>query len=219
MRVPGYRWRPVVGLANDPSIVPHLVILHTDAGNATSLYDWFNGPSNGIEAHLFIPKSKANPSEQYRDTTREADANYGANSWIAGDGSRAGAISIETQGHGGDPWTDWQLAEIKRTLKALHVEHGIPWQVAGKPHGSGIGYHTLFPSWSNVPGKTCPGPLRIAQFHDVLVPWIRAQRTDTTTVRKGDTWGTIAKRAGLTREQLLMLNTKKPDPGTKVRIR
>lgn len=41
------------------------------------------------------------------------------------------------------------------------------------PAVGGVGYHTMFAGWSNVAGKTCPGPDRIEQFKNVLIPWMR----------------------------------------------
>jgi hypothetical protein len=158
---------------NDPLIIPLGIILHTDAGNSSSLFNYFNGPSGGIESHFHIPKSK--PVEQYRDTGYEADANLKANSFYIG-GMRYGFISIETQGLAGDPWTDYQLAEIKKLiLWARSVHQRIELRVCPGPFSAGIGYHTLFGSpspWTPV-AKSCPGPVRIKQFNNVIVPWLK----------------------------------------------
>lgn len=152
--------------ANDPSIKSsrRVGILHVDAGNAETLYGWFSGPSGGVESHGFI--TKAGVLEQYRDTDREADANFLANPF---------ATSWETQGFGEGKWTDEQLSMIKRVIRWSAREDGIPMRVCQRwddPKG-GWGYHTMFPQWSNVRGKTCPGRERITQFNNILVPWIR----------------------------------------------
>lgn len=172
---------------NDPPIIPIGVILHTDAGNSASLFNYFNGPSGGIESHFHIPKK--NPVEQYRDTGYEADANLKANSFYI-DGIRYGFISVETQGLAGDPWTDYQLTEIKKLiLWARSVHRNIELRVCPGPFSSGIGYHTLFGSpspWTPV-AKSCPGPVRIKQFNEVLVPWLK-----TAATPKPSTGGTMA---------------------------
>ncbi len=165
---------------NDPPIIPLGVILHTDAGNSASLYNYFNGPSGGIESHFHIPKS--NPVEQYRDTGWEADANLKANSfWV--NGLRFGFLSVETQGLESDPWNDYQLAEIKKLiLWARSVHRDIVLRVCPGPFSAGIGYHTMFGSpgpWTPV-AKSCPGPLRIKQFNDILVPWFKTATTAST---------------------------------------
>lgn len=150
---------------NDPPINPRIGILHVDAGNAESLYDWFNGPSGGIESHGFITLDGS--LEQYRSTGREADANYLANPF---------ATSWETQGFGEGKWTDEQLAMIKRVMRWEHKADGIPLRVAQSwdDRKGGWGYHTMFPQWTNVAGKTCPGRQRIIQFNRILVPWLKA---------------------------------------------
>ena len=151
--------------SSDPRIKARIGILHVDAGNAETLYGWFNGPSGGIESHGFIKKTGT--LEQYRDTDWEADANYLANPF---------ATSWETQGFGEGEWTDEQLAMIKRVMRWEAKADGIPLRVCQRwddPKG-GWGFHTMFPQWSNVSGKTCPGKDRIVQFNRVLVPWLRA---------------------------------------------
>ncbi len=152
--------------SSDPRITPRVGILHVDAGNADSLYAYFNGPSGGIESHFHVKKSGV--IEQYRDTNYQADANYQANDF---------AVSIETQGYGEGEWTSEQMASIKRLLVWLNEVHPtIPLRECTDPYGSGIGYHTLFgaPSaWTPV-SKSCPGPDRKVQFHNVIVPWLKS---------------------------------------------
>jgi len=152
--------------ANDPAIVPRLAILHVDAGNAESLFDFFNGPSGGVESHIFVKKT--GEIEQYRSIYFQADANLDANDF---------AVSIETQGFGAGEWNAAQLASIKRLLKWLHTEAGIPLRKVQHWDGSGVGYHVMFgaPSHWTPLAKTCPGPDRVAQFNAVIVPWLAAQ--------------------------------------------
>lgn len=149
--------------ANDPKIRATTAILHVDAGGAASLFDYFRLRSGGIESHFHIKWT--GEIEQYRDTAYEADANYKANPF---------AISIETQGFGNGWWNLRQLRSIKRLLLWLNATHDIPLVVAGGPTGPGVGYHTMFESWSPVP-KSCPGPNRIKQFNEELVPWMGLQ--------------------------------------------
>lgn len=154
--------------ANDPRIAARIGILHVDAANAYSLYEFFKERSGGIESHAHIRKNGS--MEQYRDTAFEADANYKANAF---------ALSFETQGYGEGEWTDPQIAMIKRTMLWCREAHGIPLRVVESWNDSrgGWGYHTLFgaPSpWTPV-AKSCPGPDRKLQFHKVLVPWMKEQ--------------------------------------------
>lgn len=149
--------------ANDPAIKPRLAILHVDAGNAPSLYDYFNGPSGGVESHFFVRADGV--IEQYRSIYFQADANLDANDF---------AVSIETQGYGDGKWSEKQLGSIRSLLLWLYMEARIPLAKCAEWNGSGIGYHTQFgaPShWTPV-AKSCPGPKRIKQFDEVLVPWM-----------------------------------------------
>lgn len=150
--------------SNDPAIKPRVAILHVDAGNADSLYDYFKNRSGGIESHFHIKRNGT--IEQYRSIYFQADANLDANDF---------AVSIETQGFGDGEWTDLQIASIKKLLMWLHQEAGIPLSRCPIWDGAGVGYHTLFgaPShWTPV-SKSCPGPDRKAQFEKVLVPWMK----------------------------------------------
>lgn len=160
--------------ASDPPIKVVGAILHVAVSNADSLFGWFNGPSGGIESHFYIRYDGV--VEQYRDTGREADANYKANSFVA-DGVRYGYVSIETAGMGDGGWTAAQLASIRALLEWLSAEHDFPLRKCTHPKDPGVGYHSMWGSpgaWTPAVGKTCPGPGRIKQFERVLLPWMRA---------------------------------------------
>lgn len=164
--------------SNDPYIIPIGIILHVDAGNVADLYDYFRYRSGGIESHGHIRKD--GHLYQYRDTSREADANYRANSFIGHDGRRYGFLSFETQGLGAGKWTDEQLATIKRVIEWGNDEHGIPMRVAPEWNAPGIGYHTMFGApgpWTPV-AKSCPGPDRIKQFNTIIKPWLAEPEED-----------------------------------------
>lgn len=169
-------YRPVSGLAADPPIIPVGVILHVSGGMATSLYGYFNGKSGGVESHLHIPMSAADPIEQYRDTVREADANYRGNSWIGGDGKRYGFLSVENQGIGDGVFTPYQIEANLEFCRWAAEVHNFPLRRCLSYRSPGIGYHVMFGSgegtnsWSKFAGKICPGPRRIAQFNDVILP-------------------------------------------------
>lgn len=173
---PGATYRPVVGESKDPGIIPVGVILHVAASNADSLFGYFNGPSGGIESHFHIPLTDRAPVEQYRDTAREADANYKGNSWVAADGKRYGFLSAETAGLADGEWNQHQLDEILALIRWAHGVHHFPLRRAPGYRSPGLGYHVMFGtgegtnSWSNARGKVCPGPRRIRQFEEVILP-------------------------------------------------
>lgn len=156
---------------NDPPIIVVGAIIHVDAGNSPDLYNYFKNDSDGIESHFHIPK--VGPVIQMRDTHFEADANLKANSFKAS-GRRYGFVSIETQGFEAGEWNDHQLEQIKRLLSWLSETHDFPLQKCEGPFSPGVGYHTLFgaPGPWTPKAKTCPGPDRVRQFNNLLVPWM-----------------------------------------------
>jgi hypothetical protein len=169
----------VPGIERDPEITPVGVILHVTAVPGTrSLYDWFSGPSGGVESHWHVADDGY--CEQYRPANHEADANYLGNSWIGSDGKRYGFLSVENSGGMHGRWTPDQVRVMKDLIRWAGAAYGFPLRVAPGYHSPGVGYHTMFgagpgtQSWSNATGKTCPGPDRIAQFHTEFVPWLIA---------------------------------------------
>lgn len=165
---------PIQPGTNDPPITVIGAILHVDAGNSKSLYEYFKNDSGGIESHFHVPKE--GPVQQYRDTAYEADANLKANSFQAG-GRRVGFVSIETQGLAKGEWNDHQLTNIKTLLRWLSETHNFPLRVCTSPTSPGVGYHVMWgaPGPWTPRAKDCPGPDRVRQFHDLLVPWLASE--------------------------------------------
>lgn len=150
--------------SNDPRITPTQVILHVAVSEGASLHEYFRDRSGGIESHFYVRRDGT--VEQYRDTDYEADANYTAN---------CRAISIETQGMGDGEWTPAQLKSLKRLIAWAKAAHGVPLRPCPSHDEPGVGYHVMFGApgpWTPV-AKSCPGPDRVRQFNEVLVPWLR----------------------------------------------
>lgn len=219
--VPGYVFHNVGSLQNDPVIdVWHGLILH-ETGSQVSPLEFFDGPSNGIESTLYLPKREAQEKQQYRTLNREADANFKANSWIGSDGQRHGFTSLETQGAGDEKWTKYQLDEIKELALLLSRALKWPLKVPQSYHGWGMGYHTQFKSWTNVPGKTCPGAGKKQQYKEILVPWM-AQQTKFYVTKPGDTVPSIADQFNVPQWQLWRWNPDVNPPfpaGTILRVK
>lgn len=156
---------------NDPPIIVIGAILHVDGGNSSDLYDYFKNQSGGIESHFHIPS--AGPVIQMRDTAFEADANLKANSFIDPAGRRVGFMSIETQGYADGEWNQHQLDQIMKVLKWASETHNFPLRVCASSVSPGVGYHIMWGApgpWTPV-AKVCPGPKRVRQFENILVPW------------------------------------------------
>lgn len=206
---------------NDPEIIPVGVVLHVDAGNAFSLFNWFNGPSGGIESHGHIRKDGV--LEQYRIFEREADAQSAGNSWIGEDGRRYGFISLETQGTMLGYWTRAQKQTIKEFLRWSAAKYEFPLAQVHYPQPpslavGGVGYHSLFKIWNPL-SKSCPGPKRIAWFNQKLVPWMKEQRRLYHTVSEGDSILSVCRMYGVTPAQLWRWNRPLLSPGEKLRVR
>lgn len=186
---------------NDPRIDPRMGILHVAETDASSLYDYFKYRSGGIESHTYIKKNGV--MEQYRDTEYQADANLDANDF---------AISFESQGYATEPWTDDQLATIKEAMIWCKRHHGIPLRVVQSwddPKG-GWGYHTMFgaPShWTPVV-KSCPGPYKIGQFNNILVPWMKEQENDMFSTEDSNRLKNVEKELNVLSEEVGALATK-----------
>lgn len=161
--------KPIPPGPNDPRLdVVVGTVGHVAVSEADSLYNWFNGPSGGVESHFYIRYDGT--VEQYRDTAYEADAQGAGNSWVIGN-QRYGYVSYETEGLGSGKWTSAQLTSIKALIKWVNETHGSPWQKTPAYHGRGHGYHSQFSQW-NPDGHSCPGPFRIKQFNTIIVPWL-----------------------------------------------
>lgn len=167
--LPGVLRKPIPQGANDPNIIPVGDIFHIAVSEAASLHDYFAERSGGIESTGYIRRDGT--IEQYRPLNVECDANGDGNSWLA-DGKRYGFNSWETQGMGDGQWTPQQITSIKRIILWKHQNHGVPLRVCPAWNAAGTGYHRLFNRW-NKNGHSCPGPDRVRQFNNVIVPWMK----------------------------------------------
>jgi len=86
--------------------------------------------------------------------------------------------SVDTS-DGGDPLRPWSSRQLA-ALVSLGVwwcrQTGHPARLVRSATEAGIGYHAQFSEW-NPDGRTCPGPTRIAQLHDVVIPRIATALT------------------------------------------
>jgi hypothetical protein len=176
--MPGATWRPLPENETQSKIRPTQIILHTavDAPGPTRLERYFARVDVTVESHFWVPLHR--DIVQMMDTEVRADANYRANRRADG----TGAISIETEDEGdpiGVPWTKHQIDAIVAILLWAHIVHGIPMVKCAGPASPGIGYHAMWgaPSaWTPARGKTCPGPTRIAQFRDTILPRVQGEQ-------------------------------------------
>ena len=161
-------WLPLPENQSQPTIVPRIGILHSQAG-VGSLRGFF-GRSSSLESTFWIGTDGT--VEQYGDMNRRMDANYKANPF---------AFSVETENHieyvrsgawDDDPWSVDQVAAITRLCSWAHKEWGIPNKLTPTWDGAGFGYHIQFgtPGYWTPVAKACPGRRRIEQLKRVVIP-------------------------------------------------
>lgn len=152
------------------AIIPTQLIFHSLANgwNFDAGVGWLVDPGNPLESHIAVRKDGLRV--QLVDYRQRAEANYHANRRPDG----TGALSAETDSSvdATEPWTDDQVASLIEWAVARCREFGIPARLCTSPSDPGIGWHIMWGSpgeWTPV-SKSCPGPARIEQVKNVIVP-------------------------------------------------
>ena len=162
----GGRWKPLPDHGHEPAIKPTTCIAHSIVGSGAGAWSYFAN-STSLESTNIILKSGA--LWQCMSRREQADANYRANDF---------AISTETEDDGNpntDPWTPQQVDTLVWVTLEDIRDFGIPRRVCPDWDAGGAGYHSMFgaPSqWTPATGKTCPGTVRIRQWHEQVIPRI-----------------------------------------------
>jgi hypothetical protein len=148
------------------AIRPTQFIVHSIAGPWTPrrLYEYWRDSTN-LESHFGLGYDGT--LAQFIGTETRADANASAN---------GRAISVETASNTSstDPWTAEQVDKLIDLGVWAHRKHGIPLRICRTATDPGFGWHRLHSAWSTG-GTACPGPKRIEQFKEVVLPGIRAR--------------------------------------------
>jgi hypothetical protein len=203
-RCPHAVWKPLAGpvaRARLPRIRPDIICVHTIVGSMASTWDgWRRDGYTGVESTLLVggmwgADLRADidgVAWQAMDADRQADANFmGSRRVISietGDNAPARPADIKR-------WTPKQAAKLVDVIAWCCEEYRIPavlipdtkpgrrglaYHRQGCEHSDGIGSHPgfLMPGgerWSTSLGKECPGPVRIRQFIDEIIPAVRAR--------------------------------------------
>lgn len=154
-------------------ITPTQIILHSlgNGYNFDAGVEWLRDPSNPLEAHIAVRKDGYRV--QLVPYTMRAEANYHANRRPDG----TGALSVETDSSvaAEEPWSDDQVASIIEWCATRCKEFDIPPRLCRTPDDPGIGWHIMFGSpgeWTPA-RKVCPGPARIEQVKNIILPGIQ----------------------------------------------
>lgn len=164
-------WRPLPENWTEPYINVNQFIFHTQVGYFGGLYSWFARKDVLVESHFGL--SMGGYLEQYIDTARQADAQYRGN---------YSAISLECEDKGDpikNPYTDAQMTMMVKLSNWAIQQHSLPRRRCRNWQDGGFGWHSMWgaPShWTPVPGKTCPGYVRIEQLKNEVLPEIFLER-------------------------------------------
>lgn len=165
-----YKEDILMKLQGSVPIIPTQLILHS-LGNGygwDSGIGWLRDPDNPLESHAAVRK------DGYRlqlvDYRMRAEANYRANRRPDG----TGALSLETDSSIGaeEEWSEDQVASIIEWCVARCIEFDIPPVICESPSAPGIGWHIMWgtPGEWTPSRKACPGPKRIEQTKNVIIP-------------------------------------------------
>lgn len=146
------------------AITPTQYILHSIAAPWTvqRIYEYWLDSTN-LESHFGLAYD--GDLGQFIGTQTRADANMYAN---------VRAVSVETESNDKhtDPWTEPQVEKLIQLGVWLNRTHGIPARIPSAWDQPGMGYHSMFPQWSDG-GTACPGDARRKQFHSYILPEIQ----------------------------------------------
>src|SRR5215216_2008661 len=194
----GGKWKPLPDHGGEPAISPRTHIHHSIVGSGAGAWGYFAN-STSLESTNIVLKSGM--LWQCMSRQEQADANYRANDF---------AISTETEDNGNpntDPWTPAQLNTLVWVTLQDIKDFGIPRRECPDWESGGVGYHSMWgaPSqWTPASGKTCPGTIRIRQWHDTVLP--RVLRTLEEDLIMADAQDILAAIAKL-REDLTVFGT------------
>lgn len=175
---PASPFRPLSDQQTEPRITPRILVFHTMVGYLRSTERYFrtiNGQGFvGAESTWGVGGSWDGPDLdgtiwQWQGMLYQADAQFlPANNWCN---------SVETSDGGiwkprTLPWTNRQIATMAKLGAWWCHATGVEPVIAKSYDGRGLGYHQLFRQW-NTESHNCPGPARVEQFRETLVPTIQ----------------------------------------------
>jgi N-acetyl-anhydromuramyl-L-alanine amidase AmpD len=169
-------WCPFAAARESPNITRgragqyvKAVVLHIAEGGYAGSVSWLTSAASGVSAHFMI--SKAGDITQMVHLSDTAYANglsWNGSHWIDPEGTPVSpswsgltppvnpnfqTVSIEHEGHSGDPWTPAMIAADVKLLRWLKQQLGF----AFVPHETLIGHFEISPiDRARCPGPTCP---------------------------------------------------------------
>ena len=161
------------------------VVVHSAGGHGELYGWWMSDASHGLESTWFIADDKTGNGfldgeiVQYVGLGIKADANGEAN-------RRAASIETASSVNAAERWTPAQAASLIQLLNWIcTVAPKVKRELMADKDAPGIAWHVQFGApgpWTQVRGKVCPGPERVKQLVDEIIPAVAnfaAQPTPT----------------------------------------
>lgn len=175
-RFPGAAWTPLPEHDEQGSHTKTQLIFHSTGTKASAEANarYFARRDIKVESTLIVNYDGS--CLQVMPASARTDANGTANER---------AISVEVVGTADEPLTPEQLKTCIAIARWACSEHPIERRQIPSESESGIGWHVMFGApgpWTSVRGKQCPGPRRIVQVSDQVIPAVH----DGTTPPRED---------------------------------
>ena len=203
-RYPGATWAPLPESGTHGTYTKTQLIFHSTGTTASASANrrYFASSNVDVESTLIVDYDGG--CLQIMEASEKADANTTA--------SRR-AISVEVVGTADEPYTAAQVARCKDIAKWACENHPIARRQCPAHDESGLGWHVMFGApgpWTTVSGKECPGPKRIVQVRDVIIPSVRLSSSLTPAPTQEDTdMAFITRGSGNTQYLTDLLTTKR----------
>jgi hypothetical protein len=183
-RFPGATWAPLPESGSHGRYVKTQLIVHSTGTKASAAANRRYFAQQGIAVESTFLVDYDGGCLQIMEAHERADANTTASKR---------AISVEMVGEAGEPFTPAQLATLHDIAEWACSNHPIARRQIPEHDQSGVGWHVMFGApgpWTTVRGKECPGPTRIRQIRDLIIPAVQRPRQEDDTM------------AGITKEYL-----------------
>lgn len=166
-RFPGATWAPLPESGSHGRYEKTQIIFHSTGTKASAAANrrYFAQENVPVESTFIVDYDGG--CLQIMESYERADANTTASKR---------AISVEVVGEAGEPFTPAQLATILDIADWACRTHPIIRQQIPAHDQSGLGWHVMFGApgpWTSVKGKECPGPQRIRQVRDLIIPAVQ----------------------------------------------
>lgn len=172
-RMPGATWLPLPEANAQGRYTKTQLIFHSTGTRAGARANRNYFAQSGVKVESTFIVDYDGEIVQAMPASARADANGLANKR---------AMSVEMVGEAGEPFTRAQVAAAIKIAEWACSTHPVARRRINAEGASGIGWHVMFGApgpWTSVRGKECPGPQRIRQVIDLIIPAVSAAPAPT----------------------------------------